>query len=229
MSSEPEKLLSQLMQGRDDDGAVANALLNAFFRGYPLHNLLPLLQSLNDDVVANGVWLASELGARAAPVFDSIIPLLQHGSSRVRFNAIDVVLVCASASRHGEALASTVALTLDENKGVRWCALGFIARASREQLRASIAHQRQAELAALTSWLVDQDEGGSSIESILAQLKETHPLRLRFAAVAAVRQLPETLALLELAAQSADAECASFAHSELRLRRSKHDMSGEKI
>lgn len=120
-------------------GKVASDLLAEFHRGYPLENLRPLLHNDNTELVKIGTWIASELGEKGSALLNDVSPLLQHGDSRVRFFAIDCILLWADPSK-GPELASVVNLIEDPESRVRWKVMDFLSRATREQLAAALSY-----------------------------------------------------------------------------------------
>lgn len=217
MNCRGDQLIARMLKGRDD--VLANDLLGEFFSGYPVENLRPLLRSTDEGIAKTATWLASELGERAIPIFDAVVPMLRHGSRYVRFFAVDTVLVCAT-EEHGEAIARTIGLLLDGDDAVRWKALMFVAKASRGQLSASLPYQSNRELGALTSWILGLDqEGGVVANEVTSKLDDHQPLVRLFAAAAAVRFSFSVPALLKRAAESSDAEVASFASEQLKFHR----------
>ncbi len=130
-------LIRQLSAIAPDDGASPNALLSEFFQGRPLMELQEALHHEDDSVVDHAVWIASELGSKAAILMDDIYPLLHHVSPKVRYTALDVVLLCANSS-HGKHLRSAISLLQDDDIVVRVSAMFFCIKASQEQISAAI-------------------------------------------------------------------------------------------
>src|SRR3569833_380708 len=91
----PDELLSRILRGEVGTGAVENALLAQFQRGYPISKLRILLQAKDDRPAAAGMWIASELGGSVRPLFRDIVNLMHHPAIKVRFYSLDCVLVCA--------------------------------------------------------------------------------------------------------------------------------------
>jgi hypothetical protein len=120
-------------------GAWMNDLLAEFHRGYPLESLRPLLLNDNTEVAKAGAWIASELGEMGKPLLNDVSPLLQHPDSKVRFSAIDCILLWADPSK-GPELASVVNLIEDPESRVRWKVMDFLSRATREQLAAALSY-----------------------------------------------------------------------------------------
>ena len=120
-------------------GVLMNDLLAEFHRGYPLENLRPLLLNDNTELVKAGAWIASELGEKGKPLLNDVSPLLQHPDSKVRFSAIDCILLWADPSK-GPELASVVKLVEDPESRVRWKVMDFLSHATREQLSAALSY-----------------------------------------------------------------------------------------
>jgi len=116
-----------------------NDLLTEFHRGYPLENLLFLLRNDNPELVKIGAWIASELGEKGKLLLDDVSPLLQHPESKVRFSAINSLLLWADPSKGAE-LASVVNLIEDPEPRVRWKVMDFLSRATTEQLSAALSY-----------------------------------------------------------------------------------------
>jgi len=120
-------------------GVWMNDLLAEFHRGYPLENLRFLLHNDNTELVKVGAWIASELGEKGKPLLNDVSPLLQHPESKVRFSAINCILLWADPSTGAE-LASVVRLIEDPESRVRWKVMDFLSRATREQLAAALSY-----------------------------------------------------------------------------------------
>lgn len=194
------------------DGREVNELLSQFFSGYPLDKLRPLLHSQSKRTAEDATWLASELGSLGASLLDEVPRLLGHPLRGVRFDALDVVLVNATAD-HGALLADAVLLISDPDRAVRWQALQFLARATDEQLAASVSCQREEGTAALTAWLL----GPPPPEEIIARLKAPGRLTRSFAAVATARTYHLDPMPLQRAAEATDREVSTFADDWLAV------------
>jgi hypothetical protein len=211
MENGAEKLLKQVLATGDDSATLA--LLDAFHQGYPVHHLRRLLLSEQVAAVKAGVWIASELGARAAPLLDTLPPLLAHPSMRVRFFALDCVLAAATGE-HGETVAKAVMRVEDAEAAVRWKALNFLRRATVSQLTASLSFLGRDDLAAQVTWMLGL-EGQPAHEELVGGVKDGDFLRCRFALAAAARLSRMDIEALEVASLSDDAEIRSFAREVL--------------
>ena len=212
-----DELFNHIVAG--GNGEAANDLLGEFYQGYPLERLRALLHAQNDEAVRTGAFIASELGRRFAPLLDETPRLLEHPIDYVRSDALDVVLMNATASSHGDLLAQAVLLVQDPHSGVRFKALRFLAGADIEQLRAARDHSEHPVIVPLLAWLINAATQPVDTEEILARLGDDDALIRRFAAVLAARTSNLDVNPLEQAVTSADSEVASFAKAELEVFR----------
>lgn len=221
MKQDADRLMEQVCAG--DTDLAAYELLKEFYAGYPLDRLLRLLHSKEESVAVAGAWIASELAAQVTPLVRELSSMLNHPSETVRFWVLDALLDSTTAE-HGEAVAGAVMSIRDLDEGVRWKALNFLARASREQLAASLPHLRDAAVAALTTWLLTSEDTDRDEHEVVARLEDNDALTRLFAAAAAARASAQTVVPLEDAAGLTDPEVRSFATEELeevRARRSR--------
>ena len=173
---------------------------------------MPLLLSSDPDLASSGAWMASELGEKGKVLLDVVVNLLRHPDKRVRFWIIDCVLLWADPSR-GRELANVIRLIDDPEKAVRWKAMVFLSRASREQLESALA------------WLVSEDpespnvlglewllaDTGNEAGAVETMLKNLDPRMRKYAAVAAARMALENQHPLLIASSLSDSEVAEFA------------------
>ncbi len=206
-----DELIARVIRGDKDAELSANNLLAEFQRGYPIDRLATLLESETEEVVKTGVWIASELGGKAAPHLKRIAALLSHPHPHVRFFAIDSVLTCATVA-DGKIAADVVLLLGDKDSAVRWKALVFLVQAPQALLNAALAclsqsNDRSAHLVGLRLLASSDSEirrtAGSYLDSEDDILK-------RYGTVAAVRVAREDTSLLNRALLSADSELRQF-------------------
>lgn len=213
-----ERLIEQIIRTPEtvDDGRLANCLLDQFHRGAPLENLRPLLLSPHPELASSGAWIASELGEKGKPLLNVVVNLLEHPDKRVRFWIIDCVLLWAGPSKQRE-LSKAVRLIDDREKAVRWKAMVFLSRASRDQLEAALAwflsEEPESPNVLGLRWLLGAT--GSDVEAVEAMLENTEPRMRKYAAVAAVRMALENQHSLVIAASLGDTEVAEFAADSL--------------
>ncbi len=210
MAHSGDELVRRLLAGEDYD--IAGDLLSAFYHGFPVSNLRLLLRSVDDNAVKSGVWIASELGEKAAPLIEDLSRLLNHPLVYVRFFALDTILLCASGA-HSVEIARSVALVLDPDSGVQWKAMRFVSRATEEQLSAGL-NSLDNPLKDRVRWLLSVDQP----DEIVAALNSADDLVRVFGVVAAARSCDQDSTPLAFAASSSDSVISSFAEEELLER-----------
>jgi hypothetical protein len=195
--------------------SVSVELLGEFFGGYPIERLRPLLGSDVATAVRAGAWIASELGARAAPLRDDLVALLGHPLRYVRFFAIDAILASASAddSRATAALAKAIDLIEDPDSAVRWKVMQLLTRADDRSIAANSSHIRSPAVRELIEWLA----GRPDQTDISTRLDHDDATTRLVAAAAAARQAEIDDAALRRATASPDEEVASFAREQVEF------------
>lgn len=211
--SRGDELLSTLLRGVADDGEIANELLAEFHKGYPVSKLRLMLKASDEKTVATGVWIASELGVGARPLFGDVAELIHHPSSHVRFFALDYLISCARPEDE-QAINSALDLVEDSDAGVRWKALVFLATlpddvvraAKRAAMNHSPTGSRAIGLELLFSSIASPEPG-----AITARLADSDPVLRRYAAAAAARIAHRDPIPLRQAMGSEDATIRQFA------------------
>lgn len=197
---------------------LSNDLVKEFHRGYPLLNLRPLLLSPDAMLVSAGVWIASELGEKGKPLLNDVSALLRHPEKDVRFEAINCLLVWATPSNPSE-LASVITLIDDPERSVRWKVMDFLARASKEQLRAGlsalqITEPKSTRVGGL-EWLLSPES--LDPEGVMTALQSQDAVFRKYGAIAARRLSKFNKAPLLYAASVPDPDVKNFADSGLKL------------
>jgi hypothetical protein len=216
-----EKLLREILSNprSAEDGRCANDLLREFHRGFPPQKLRLLLSSPEVEVVKAGVFIAAELGSKAAPLLADIAKFLKHPAKWVRSDAIDCVLTCATQENENE-IAAVVWMIDDPDEAIRWKVMEFLTRASSDQLRAALEYFETKDPQSLhvvgLRWLTSG--GGRELAQIASWLCSEVPLRRRYAAVAAARTTSDGGEPLLLAASIDDDDVSQFADSMLKMR-----------
>lgn len=213
-------LLRRLMMHPDSTAAdlLSNDLLREFHRGYPIDNLRSLLHSAEPEIVIIGAWIASELGEKGSPLLADVLPLLHHAARKVRFSAIDCVLVWAGKS-DGPALASALELIDDPEPTIRWKAMDFLFRASPEQLEASLSHLLRTAASSHhirgIEWLLSSKSEDPA--AIVRVLQSQDPLLRKYAVAAAARLSGRNREPLLYAASVDDPDVKEFAETAITL------------
>ena len=208
-----DELVSRLLRGEAGGGELENRLLRELHEGYAVSKLRLLLRSPDEEVVAAGMWIASELGAAAKPLFADIVDLIHHPALKVRFFALDCLVACA---RPGDGRAITLGLDLldDAELGVRWKAMVFAAtaevvllRAARDVLGAN--EQKGARQSGLDLLMSASSSPDGTV--VTSALKSSDPILRRYAAAAAARLVNRNPHPLKHAMKSTDPEIKQFA------------------
>jgi|SRR5665213_168316 len=209
-----DELLARVLSGDDLESGIANDLLNEFFRGYPIDNLVRLLRSDDERVVRSGAWIASELARDAKPVLEHLIPLFNSTDTRVRYYCVETVLTAATA-QDGEVVGHAISRITDDERPVRRMTFELLARAGRSPLLAGAAYVKDSRIVSLLEWVLEIESELRDNDEIAARLCESDVLRRLFAAVAAARIYRRNPHYLQLAVSLGESEAQSFAASEL--------------
>lgn len=210
--TEGDELLSRLLRGEEDGGELENRLLDELHEGYPLSKLRLLLKANDGKTVAAGMWIASELGAGARPLFADIAGLIHHPRWQVRFFALDCLVTC---SQPEDTLAVNLGLDLveDPEPSVRWKALVFLATVPDTVLRAALSAPaaKQSDLRTKGLHLVLNSAVSHNTAAIVSGLASSDALIRRYAAAAAARLVHRDAGPLKQATESADPTIKQFA------------------
>lgn len=202
-----------------EDGRMANDLLREFQRGYPVKNLRPLLNCQEPEIVKTAIFIAAELGSKAASLLPLVSVLLDHPTNWVRSDAIDCILTCATRANEKE-IATVITMLNDLNGAIRWKVLDFLTNASQEQLLAGLSyfekHGSDSKHIQGLRWLTNKD--GNDLNSIESLLCSDNQLERKYGAIAAARSAPSTIQPLLWAAKLVDEDVKDFADSMLKLR-----------
>lgn len=215
-----EKFMEQIKTNPTSSkvGVMTNDLLTEFHRGYPIENLRPLLVHENEDFVRIGVWIASELGEKGAPLLSDVVSLLSHPRKEVRFSAIDCVLAWAAHSNAIE-IVSTISLLDDPESGIRWKVMDFLARVSLEQLQAALSYldvtEPQSAQARGLRWLLSSDARND--KEVISTLQSEDGFLRKYGVVAATRMARVNRDPVVYASSIRDPDVKGFADSAIRL------------
>jgi len=212
-----DELLSRLLRGEAGGGELEHALLNEFHRGCPVSKLRLLLHAEDDKAAAAGMWIASELGISAKPLFRDIVKLMCHRAIKVRFFSLDCVLVCAG-SRDASAINLGVDLIDDPEFAVRWKAMVFLTSVNDTLLRAALIarmwHDKSDQRAQRFLQLL-ASVGTRDSAAILVALTDGDLLVRRFAAAMGARMTARDLDPINQAVQSTEPTIRQFAQDML--------------
>jgi hypothetical protein len=207
-----DKLLARLLHGEAGGGDLENELLKEFRLGYPISKLRLLLRASDEEVVEAAVWIASELGADASPMFADIVDLLRHPSLKVRFFALDC-LTANAQPKDARAVSLGLDLIDDPEPSVRWKALMFLSstpelvlRAAFNVLAVNAASVQQRGLDFLLHASASCDSA-----TIVAGLSDSNAVMRRYAAATAARVAHSDRGPLLQAMESSDPTIKQFA------------------
>jgi hypothetical protein len=200
-------LLASLLEGTaPNDGVAENELLGELFQGYPVQKLRLLLHTDRESAVVVGMWLASELGANARPLFADVISLIRYPNKKVRFWALDVCMTC-SRPEDAASIRAVLGLVDDPESAVRWNAMIFLSngpetvfRSLRDKYAGEAVSDAQKEGLSI---LVDAVTARNSA-AISAALTHSDAIVRRYAAAAAARLAYRDDAPLRQAMSSSD-------------------------
>lgn len=212
--SKTEELIERILTHPEscESNGAANELLREYFRGSPIDSLRRLLQSEDDRIAGEAAWIASELPVAGRPLLQEIADLLKHRSKKVRFWALDCVMLWSEPD-DGTLIPQVVSMLEDTEGAVRWKAMVFLTLAPLSQLRSGLDHivaaDRKDPLEAELLWLLGP--GGNDAIQIEGGLTGNDILHRRFAAVAAFRAKGKDSSLMQVAVGSLDPEISRFA------------------
>jgi HEAT repeat protein len=207
-----DELLSRLLSGEAGGGELEIHLLHQLHEGYPVNKLRLLLRANDPKTVAAGMWIASELGSGARPLFSEIVGLLHDPSLQVRFFALDCLVTCAQPD---DELAINLGLDLidDPEPSVQWKALIFLATVSDAVLRPVLnaPTDKQSGVRTRGLQLVLNSATSHDIRAIVSGLADDDQAMRRYAAAAAARAVHYDAGPLRLAMGSKDPTIKQFA------------------
>ena len=212
-TSHGDELLSRLLRGEVGGGELENRLLAELHEGYPVSKLRLLLKVKDEKVIAAGMWLASELGEAARPLFEDIVGLIHHPSLQVRFFALDCLVSCVRPEDK-QAISLGFDLIDDPEPGVRWKALVFLATASDAVLRAArqiMSSDEPAGARAKGLELLLGSVASRDSVAITSALASSDAVLRRYAAAAAARMVNRDSGPLRQAMESTDPTIKQFA------------------
>jgi hypothetical protein len=209
-----DELLARVLSGDEWESGISNDLLNEFFRGYPIDNLVRLLRSDDERVVQSGAWIASELARESKPILKHLIPLFDSPNTRVRYYCVETVLTAAT-DEDGEVVGSAISRIADDERPVRRMTFELMTRADRSPLLAGVPYVKDSQIADLLEWALEVESESRDDDEIAARLRESDGLGRLFAVVAAARVYRRNPHYLQLAASLDESDAQSLAASEL--------------
>lgn len=204
------QLITKLVEGGDADGEVAENLLEAFWQGYDVANLSPLLRSDDNRVQFWAAYILKELGKRAETIVADTVELISHPSEELRSSAIENLLSCYEKAGAVAAGRIVARYTL-ENARIRREIINYVARMPLAVLQDGIAtiddamlHERHTRGVRI---LVDAGIGTEG--EILSCLTSNDELLRAYAVAAAIRIYLLSRSILKTAKKSLDPTVAA--------------------
>lgn len=189
----------------------AYQLLDEYFSGLPVETLRPLLSHQNVYVQHAAVWVASELGAQAAPVLDDSLPMITSDDRFLSYHALEIAIVCAVGDLCDRFVRVPVALESSDDV-IRRLAMRLMSRADAAQLEAAAKAAEQNGLSEThrtgMKLLAAGDTAG--VDDIKEMLASDSALARSYGAVAAKRLAGKHPTLLDIAAGLDDPHIARF-------------------
>jgi hypothetical protein len=186
----PDEMIERLLGLSSDDaegGMIANELLAAFWRDYPIENLRRLFVPA---AIGYAAFLASELGRKVRPLLREVTELLEDGTPLVRGDAIEAIAQCATWE-DGWAIAKIVKMLGDPHEGVRWTACNALRYMESSQVLAGLEYLRANEptsiVASFKNSFLDLRRPGRAIAALEKLLTHEDPVARHFGAAMAVR------------------------------------------
>jgi hypothetical protein len=101
INEKTERLLEQLAEdpARFDEKGGAYALLQSLFHEADISFVSSLLRSDDPHIVKVAIFCASELGARAYPLMQDVLPLAASEEISTAYGALEVIAVCSVRER----------------------------------------------------------------------------------------------------------------------------------
>lgn len=197
-----------------------NELLNQFLRGYPLDKLRLLLHHQHEEVVATGIWIASELGHEAAAFVNDAVAALQHPNNRIRYFALDVIALGTRGQKDAEFFQIVKRLE-DSDVAVRQRALELLSSATDQQLISATSRfaleEHYSPHATLLRLLLRKQS--SDVAEVEEMIRSGDGLRIKYGIAIAERLYRSYPQLLELAASLEEEEYRSVAEHMLSLHK----------
>lgn len=208
-----EALVSSVLLGHDADGSLVNVLLGRLYDGADVRMVVPLLESGDARAIGGGLFIASELGTRVAPLLDHVLKQRQHHDTLFRALVVDAI---GEAAAEAPAAAVAVALEslLDDATAVRYAAAWYLLRTSLPIIGKGLPLVRDRGLASALSGFLQQVSRGGRADVLDASALDRLPREQRLLALLAAARTGDRTSLTRLA-ESRDALVRSISRELL--------------
>ncbi|MFZ2875059.1 MAG: hypothetical protein WAZ94_11330 [Phycisphaerales bacterium] len=193
----------------------AYALLQHYFAGRSLAHLSPLMRSPHPLVKRAVIFVLSELGQRAEPLVEEVLPLARDADRLVRYQALEVIAVCARGDN--AALTREIGRALDDTEPS--LEMGLLVRLDVAQLGAAYEYLQAHDglpgvhLEGFALLLAPDAIDDGRVESMLTSAT---PALRRYAAVAVARSRHRPSSLIAALTKSEDGAVRRFT-TDMRL------------
>lgn len=147
MTEKPAELISRLLVDPEAfcRRGDANKLLEHFFGGFDLETLRPLLSHSNAYVRRSAMFVAAELGHRAYPLLEAILPLVDDTQGHTAWEAMETIFLTATGdcTKH---FATVVRQLENRDAALRVLAMRLVALADIAQIEGAIGQVKKLEL-----------------------------------------------------------------------------------
>jgi HEAT repeat protein len=147
MTNRPEELISELLV---DPAAFCrrgdtNKLLEHYFGGFDLETLRPLLSHNNSYVRRSAMFVVAELGHRAYPLLEAVLPLVDDAEGHTAWEAMETIFLTATGActKH---FATVVRQLENKDSALRVLAMRLAALADVVQIEGAIGQVKNLEL-----------------------------------------------------------------------------------
>jgi len=211
-----EKLIAELLHNppKFAKQGKANTLLQEYFKGFDIETLRPLLQSADKYVQSAAIFVVSELGKDAAPLIEDVIPLLNSDNTRIKYDALESILVC-TLTDNVEKFVHVIGAMEDENEVIRCRAMELIANANYNQMQTAIKvfsrspdNNSQLNVQGLALLLGNEI---ATPEKVIQMLKSEHLVARQYGAILAKKMFRRFPDLIKTALEIEDSDIQTFA------------------
>jgi hypothetical protein len=186
----PDQMIERLLHPSSDTdiGVIANDLLAAFWRDYPIENMRRLFVPAT---IGHAAFLASELGKRVRPLLREVAELLEDETPRVRGDAVMAISNCTTWE-DGWAIAKIVMMLGDAHEGVRWTTCNALRYMESSQVLAGLQYLSTSEPPSIfasfkSAFLALERRPEMATATLEKLLTHEDPVARRFGAAMAVR------------------------------------------
>lgn len=212
------ELVAKLL-ANPDTFSEYNDLLSLFFKGLPIATLSELLRDPNDGVIAGALFIAEELGAKATPVLNEIIIHVTHKNPRIRISAFNA-LGSSTRDKNQNAFVHVVLGMRDADPHCRKIAMLWMMRVENARLKAALQSLQSdnSDPDIQNGLRMLLEEPSQDATQIHSWILDKDALTRKFGMIAAGRAANIHSHLLEMAAQSMDADLHECATAQIRFR-----------